>query len=96
FPALADAEVVFTRLCLYADTQDEDLWIARDPTREGFSVASGGSGHGFKFAPVLGRLIADAVEGVSNRTLGKFGWRPDLVLGQGREAARCHIPDEAT
>ncbi|MEE9246016.1 MAG: FAD-dependent oxidoreductase [Gemmatimonadota bacterium] len=96
FPALADAEVAFTRLCLYADTQDEDLWIARDPTREGFSVASGGSGHGFKFAPVLGRLIADAVEGVSNRTQRKFGWRPDLVLGQGREAARCHIPDEAT
>ncbi len=91
FPALADAEVVFTRLCLYADTHDEDFWIARDPDREGLTVASGGSGHGFKFAPVLGSIIADAVEGNENRWLEKFRWRPEVSLGRGREAARCHI-----
>lgn len=91
FPALVDAEIVYTRLCLYADTQDEDFWIARDPARAGLTVASGGSGHGFKFAPVLGDLIADAVEGRANPWLDKFRWRPGVHLIRGREAARCHI-----
>lgn len=94
FPALADARVVYTRLCLYADTRDEDFWIARDPAREGLTVASGGSGHGFKFAPVLGGIIADAVEGRANPWLDKFRWRPELRLARGREAARCHVTDE--
>ncbi len=95
FPDLADADVVFTRLCLYADTPDEDFWIARDPDREGLTVASGGSGHGFKFGPILGPLIADAVEGNENPLLHKFRWRAELHLAQGREAARCHVADEA-
>lgn len=94
FPALADAPIVYTRLCLYADTQDEDFWIARDPGCDGLTVATGGSGHGFKFAPVLGPLIADAVEGRPNPRLAKFRWRPDVRLARGREAARCHDPDD--
>jgi glycine/D-amino acid oxidase-like deaminating enzyme len=89
-PALAGAPVVHRRLCLYADTQDEDFWIARDPTREGLTVASGGSGHGFKFAPVLGRIIADTVEGRDHPLAGKFRWRPDVRLNRGQEAARHH------
>lgn len=89
-PALADAEVAYRRLCLYADTQDEDFWIARDPARAGLTVASGGSGHGFKFAPVLGALIADAVEGRDHPLATKFRWRPDVRLRRGAEAARHH------
>jgi glycine/D-amino acid oxidase-like deaminating enzyme len=90
FPALVEAPIVYTRLCLYADTQDEDFWIARHPERPGLTVASGGSGHGFKFAPVLGALTADAVEGKENRWLDKFRWRPEVTLERGLEAARCH------
>jgi len=88
FPALADAPVVATRLCLYADTQDGDFWIARHPDVEGLTVATGGSGHGFKFAPVLGGLVADAVEAVDNPRLERCRWRPDLRVGRGGEAAR--------
>jgi len=93
FPALADAPIVYTRLCLYADTQDEDFWIAPDPERAGLIVAGGGSGHGFKFAPVLGRLIADAATGVDNPALDRFRWRPEVTLAHGTEAARCHLPE---
>ena len=93
FPALADAPVVYTRLCLYADTQDEDFWIAPDPERPGLTVAGGGSGHGFKFAPVLGGMIADAVTGVDNPALRRFRWRPEVALAHGTEAARCHLPE---
>lgn len=90
FPALADAEIVYTRVCLYADSQDEDFWIARDPGRPGLTVATGDSGHGFKFAPVLGEIIADATEGRENPLLERFRWRPELRLERGREAARWH------
>ena len=93
FPALADAPVVYTRLCLYADTQDEDFWIARDPECAGLTVAGGGSGHGFKFAPMLGGLIADAATGVDNPALGRFRWRPEVTLARGTEAARCHLTE---
>lgn len=90
FPDLVDAEAVSTRLCLYADSQDEDFWIARDPDRPGLTVASGDSGHGFKFTPVLGAIIADAVLGEANPVLEKFRWRPEVRLPRGHEAARWH------
>ena len=75
-PALADAPLVNGRLCLYCDTWDGNFWISRDPTREGLVVAAGGSGHGFKFAPVLGGVIADAVEGIDTPYTRLFAWRP--------------------
>ncbi len=88
FPALADAPIGYTRICLYCDTNDGDFWIAPDPDRPGLIIAAGDSGHGFKFAPVLGEIIADAVEGKSNRFLKKFRWRPDVNRGVEKEAAR--------
>lgn len=39
-----------------------DFVIDHDPAYESLVVAAGDSGHGFKFAPVLGDLIADIVE----------------------------------
>ncbi|PYJ27167.1 MAG: hypothetical protein DME89_10185, partial [Verrucomicrobia bacterium] len=74
FPSLTDAPIVDTRVCMYCDTHDGHFWIARDPEREGLVVAAGDSGHGFKFAPVLGEIIADAVEGkdrIANARIAK-------------------------
>ena len=91
FPALADAPIVCTRVCMYCDTHDGHFWIARDPDREGLVVAAGDSGHGFKFAPVLGEIIADAVEGKDNPLLNKFRWRPEVRAGTATDAARSKI-----
>ena len=88
FPALTDASIVYTRVCMYCDTHDGHFWIARDPEREGLVVAAGDSGHGFKFAPVLGEIIADAVEGKDNPLLEKFRWRPEVRAGTATDAAR--------
>jgi glycine/D-amino acid oxidase-like deaminating enzyme len=74
-PDLADAPVRATRLCLYCDTFDGDFWIDHDPARPGLVVAAGDSGHGFKFAPVLGGVIADVVERKPNVWAGRFRWR---------------------
>jgi glycine/D-amino acid oxidase-like deaminating enzyme len=74
-PGLAKAPVVETRLCLYSDTFDGDFLIDRDPDRWGLAVAAGGSGHAFKFAPLLGTLIANAVDRTEDPRLSRFRWR---------------------
>ncbi|MFO0551276.1 MAG: FAD-dependent oxidoreductase [Polyangiaceae bacterium] len=82
-PSVAGARVVRTRLCLYCDSFDGDFFIDRDPEDPSVVVAAGGSGHAFKFAPVLGELIANAVAG---RAEARFRWRE---LGERRfEGAR--------
>ena len=88
FPALANDPIVHTRVCMYCDTHDGDFWIAPDPDRRGLVVATGDCGHGFKFAPVLGEIIADAAEEKSNPLLQKFRWRPEVRAGDRKEAAR--------
>jgi glycine/D-amino acid oxidase-like deaminating enzyme len=84
-PELAGAPAVTTRVCVYGDTWDQHFWIAPDPEREGLVVAGGGSGHAFKFAPLLGGLIADAARGV---VVPRFRWRTDAPRGRGEEQAR--------
>jgi glycine/D-amino acid oxidase-like deaminating enzyme len=51
-------------------------------------IVAGDSGHGFKFAPVLGEIIADAVEGRENPLLERFRWRPEVRPGLQKDAAR--------
>jgi len=83
FPALFNAPIVYSRVCMYCDTHDGHFWIARDPERQGLIIAAGDCGHGFKFAPVLGEIIADAVEEKPNPILQKFRWRPEVRAGSG-------------
>jgi len=87
-PALAQAPIVYSRVCMYCDTHDGHFWIARDPDREGLVIAAGDCGHGFKFAPMLGEIIADAVEEKPNPILQKFRWRPEVHPGSGADVAR--------
>jgi sarcosine oxidase / L-pipecolate oxidase len=90
FPALAEAPIVYTRRCLYCDTFDEHFWIDRHPETRGLVVAAGGSGHAFKFGPILGEMIANAVEGNADWRLRKFRWREPSSDVQGQEASRFH------
>lgn len=71
-PGLADAPLDSARRCLYTGTADGDFLIDRHPDRPGLVVATGGSGHAFKFAPVLGSVVADVVEGAAPVT--RFAW----------------------
>jgi glycine/D-amino acid oxidase-like deaminating enzyme len=88
FPALVQAPIVYTRVCMYCETHDGNFWIARDPGREGLVIAAGDCGHGFKFAPVLGEIIADVVEQKPNPISKKFRWRPEILAGTSTDAAR--------
>lgn len=88
FPELARAPIVRRYLCVYADTIDGHFWIDRHPLRHNVVVATGGSGHAFKFAPVLGPLIADIALGEHHPLAHKFRWRTELVAPISGDAAR--------
>ncbi len=57
-PAL-DGEVASARVCLYENSPDTDFIIDTDPEHPNVAYAAGFSGHGFKFASVVGELLAD-------------------------------------
>jgi sarcosine oxidase len=69
----AAAESRHGSVCLYTLTPDRHFVIDRYPGVEGVALAAGFSGHGFKFAPVVGEVLADlAVEGKTARPIELF------------------------
>jgi sarcosine oxidase len=63
---LPDVDPVPARsaVCCYTNTPDGHFVVDRHPAHERVVVVSACSGHGFKFASVLGELVADFVEDV--------------------------------
>ncbi|HET9380705.1 MAG TPA: FAD-dependent oxidoreductase, partial [Streptomyces sp.] len=60
--------------CMYTTTPDEHFVVARHPAHpESVTVACGFSGHGFKFGPVVGEILADlALTGSTAHPIGLF------------------------
>ncbi len=85
-PSLAAAPLAGMRQCWYGDSVDGDFLIDHHPERAGLVVVGGDSGHGFKFAPVLGALIADVVEQKPHHGAERFHWRQPRA---GLEASRA-------
>ena len=50
-------------VCFYTNTPDEHFWIDRHPAHANVIVASPCSGHGFKFAAVVGEILAALARG---------------------------------
>jgi len=59
-PDLAGA-LAESKVCLYTNTPDEDFIVDRHPRWSNVVYAAGFSGHGFKFAGVIGEILADLV-----------------------------------
>ena len=69
----ADGALRHAEVCLYTNTPDEIFVIDRHPAVPGVAFASACSGTGFKFAPVIGEILADLVlDGVSRRPIDRF------------------------
>jgi sarcosine oxidase len=65
--------VVRTVPCMYTTTPDEHFVIATHPEHAGVTVACGFSGHGFKFVPVVGEILADlATTGTTAHPIALF------------------------
>jgi len=45
--------------CMYSNTPDQHFVLAQHPEHGNVTVACGFSGHGFKFVPVVGEVLAD-------------------------------------
>jgi len=55
----ADGPLLSMRVCLYTNSPDQHFLIDRHPEHPNVVLACGFSGHGFKFAPVIGAALAD-------------------------------------
>jgi glycine/D-amino acid oxidase-like deaminating enzyme len=73
------------------DSPDEHFVIDLHPDDKNVVVAAGFSGHGFKFASVVGEILADLVlEGTSRHEIGFM--RLARFAGGGLAPARPHVP----
>ncbi len=63
-------------VCVYANTPDGHFWIDRHPLHPQVLIASPCSGHGFKFAPVIGEALAEwLIDGHPHTDLSRFARR---------------------
>ena len=60
-PALRWTELAHVDSCMYDVTPDQDFILDRLPTDPRVVLATGLSGHGFKFGPLLGELLSSMV-----------------------------------
>jgi sarcosine oxidase len=71
FMPAASGPVLAIRTCLYTNSPDEHFIVDQHPSHENVIVAAGFSGHGFKFASVIGEALADlAIAGRSALPIG--------------------------
>ncbi|KAK2590372.1 hypothetical protein QQS21_011948 [Conoideocrella luteorostrata] len=64
-----------TRLCWYSDTKDGDWLVDWHPGWKGLFIATGDSGHGYKFLPLLGDKILDCMLGKGGPLGDKWKWK---------------------
>jgi glycine/D-amino acid oxidase-like deaminating enzyme len=65
FPEIARAPLISAEVCQYENSPDGHLIMDRHPAAKNVWLLGGGSGHGFKLSPAVGKLAADAVVGGS-------------------------------
>jgi len=63
FPEFANKPYKETRLCWYTDRPSGDFLLDFHPEFPSLFLATGGSGHAFKFMPVIGELAVGAMKG---------------------------------
>ncbi|KAL2813606.1 FAD dependent oxidoreductase [Aspergillus granulosus] len=79
-PELADRQFSYMRLCWDADTADRHFLVTPHPNHKKLFLAAGGSAHGFKFLPVIGKYVADLMEGQLEESIRKvWQWRAGQV-----------------
>ena len=72
----ANGRLASAATCLYTVTPDGNFIIDSLPGYPNVIIASPCSGHGFKFAPVVGEILADlAIKGATHHEIGRFSLR---------------------
>jgi len=74
-PAL-NAPLLATATCMYTTTPDHNFIVGLHPGHDNVVIASPCSGHGYKFASVIGEILADLATGGATRLeIGMFDAR---------------------
>jgi sarcosine oxidase len=69
-----EPNVVRHSVCLYTVSPDQHFVVDQHPRWKNVAIACGFSGHGFKFAPVMGEALADLVQhGRTSLPIGFLG-----------------------
>ncbi len=64
---------VYTKVCMYTNTPDRHFLVGQVPNQPNLTLLGGFSGHGFKFAPLMGEVAADlASEGSTTHDIAGF------------------------
>jgi sarcosine oxidase len=72
----AARQLLSAKVCMYTLTPDQHFIVDSHPDHERLILCGGFSGHGFKFAPVIGEIAADiAVEGGTSHPIGFLSLR---------------------
>jgi sarcosine oxidase len=67
----AGGELNWTLTCMYTNTPDHHFVLDKHPNFDQVSMFTGCSGHGYKFASVVGEILADlAINGQTNHQIG--------------------------
>ena len=61
FPGFKKAELIDHKICHYDNSLDGHFIIDTHPKNNNLFLMTGSSGHGFKLAPALGRLMGEVV-----------------------------------
>jgi sarcosine oxidase len=70
----AAGSITAAKTCMYSNTPDSHFIIDRHPAFDRVVFAGGFSGHGFKFCPVVGEVLADlALRGETDLPIKMFG-----------------------
>lgn len=81
-PTLGD-NIIETDTCRYTMTPDEDFIIDRHPAYPQILIASPCSGQGFKFAVLIGRILADlALQGATGHNIERFRLNRRALVSQ--------------
>jgi sarcosine oxidase len=67
-----DGTVLAASTCMYTMSRDQHFIVDRHPDHANVTFAAGFSGHGFKFAPVIGELLADYALQDESQLPGEF------------------------
>jgi sarcosine oxidase len=69
----ANGPLANATVCLYTNTPDDAFIVDRHPAAAGVAFASACCGHGFKFAPLIGDILADlALNGSTSYVIDRF------------------------
>lgn len=79
--AVEPGPVVRADVCMFENSPDHHFVVGFHPQHSQVILAAGFSGHGFKFAPVIGEILADlTIDGTTLHPIGPFD--PNRLSGQ--------------